>query len=101
MEQHIYRGSRGIGKTRWLIEQAAKEIIKGKEIYYLGTESSYNQFAEKWLRIMQTHCPIEHIKTIDKKSAATYLTDNYHNNFDIVKDIVDDNNCTWYFTDEI
>lgn len=94
MKQYIYRTGRGNGKTSWLIKQAANEIVSGKKVYYLGSESSYNQFADKWLRVTQTHCPIQRVSVIDKKSEATYLTDNYHNNFDIVKDIVDDNNCT-------
>ena len=62
--KRIYRGSRGEGKTKWLVENAIDSVVIAKNsndtnIFYIGSPYGYDNFKTNYEEIMHSKCPIE------------------------------------------
>lgn len=68
MDKKIFKGNRGEGKTKWLVERAIDVMVKCDQgqidrdevdIFYIGDYATYANFCETYRSIMYTKCPIE------------------------------------------
>ena len=69
LTKKIYRGNRGEGKTKWLVDRAIDTVIKCDQgiidqdevkLFYNGDYVTYVVFSETYREVMHTRCPIEH-----------------------------------------
>lgn len=92
---------RGEGKTKWLIDQALKEMDKGnKEIYYNGSLVGYNMFCRSFERETGQVCKVELLtpQTFNKDINSVYLTDELLTELQYVSNAMESVGGTWYAT---
>ena len=68
MDKKIFKGNRGEGKTKWLVDRAIDTVIKFDQdildasevqVFYIGDYATYSNFVRKYEEVMHTKCPIE------------------------------------------
>lgn len=75
----IYIANRGQGKTKWLVERIIEHETEGKEMYYVGSEASYDGVVYLYQSTMHKRCPLLHMsdKTPDWNTKdECFFTDN-------------------------
>ena len=90
--KRIYRGNRGEGKTKWLVENAIDSVViagnnqEESMLFYLGTEQKYQNFRSMYEEIMHTKCPIERWDHDDMRGCdkAILFTDELMNDINFI-----------------
>lgn len=68
MDKKIFKGNRGEGKTKWLVDKAIDILIKidqglidteDLEVFYVGDFATHANFCNFYEKIMHTKCPIK------------------------------------------
>ena len=77
--KRIYKGSRGEGKTRWLVEHAIDSVVSagqnkdGTLLFYVGSEKKYDNFRFMYEEMMHCKCPIERWDHDDMRGCDTAI----------------------------
>ena len=78
--KRIYRGNRGEGKTKWLVENAIDTVViananedEDTKIFYIGDYATYDNFRRSYEDIMHTKCPIERWEHKDMRGCDTAI----------------------------
>ena len=90
--KRIYKGNRGEGKTKWLVENAIDSAViagqhnDGTKLFYLGDYSTYMNFSQTYENIMHAKCPIERWEHKDMRGcdSAILFTDELMYNMNII-----------------
>ena len=104
MEIKIFRANRGEGKTKWLFERAAEAYAEGRELYYVGSDSSLYGLSNMWTVNMHSMCPIkklDHRFMPDYTKKYCFLTDELVENMSSAGfwiHSVKSTNSMWYIT---
>ena len=103
IKKQIYCTGRGQGKTKWLVEQMAKEYENGVPCYYAGSEMSFSHIQLMWENIFHKKCPIKLLRreaSFERNSA--YFTDNFFQQMQYWHDVVNNDikgyGGIWYIT---
>ncbi len=89
--KRIFKGKRGEGKTKWLVENAIDSVVMTngdaeKKLFYIGNVKQYDVFCMIYQEKMHTKCPIERWEHDDMRgcdSAILFTDELMHNINDI------------------
>ena len=106
MIKRIYKGYRGEGKTKWLVENAIDSVVISAQnndettnLFYIGDIATYNNFVRTYEDIMHTKCPIERWDHKDMRGCnnAILFTDELMDNMNYIPCDIPEGGI-WYIT---
>ena len=107
MVKRIYKGFRGEGKTKWLVENAIDTVVSistvaevdATSIFYLGSAPRYDRFKKMYEDMMHTPCPITRWDHDDMRGcdAAILFTDELMDEINCIPSSLPTNGV-WFIT---
>lgn len=104
--KRIYRGNRGEGKTKWLVENAIDSVVisgqhkdETTKLFYIGDVATYDNFVRTYENAMHTKCPIERWDHKDMRGcdSAILFTDELMYNISCIPDDLPSSGI-WFIT---